>query len=269
MLPTLRHRSRQIASYVANLGPVGAARYIALRLLDRRGRLPPRPAVLHPPGAAHPVRCRPGTSDLDAYGQIFGEREYGCLDHLRGVDLIIDCGANVGFSSAYFLNRFPGAFVVAVEPDPDNFRALQENLAAYSGRVRLVQAAVWSHPAGLVLRDEKYRDGRGWTRQVRECRPGEAAAVRATDVATLLKESGRARVALLKIDVEGAEAVIFSGGCGDWLPRVDALAVELHDDTAFGDASGAFAAAVGDREFRVRRSGELTVCERRRPAGGP
>src|SRR5207237_922843 len=35
MLQMLRYRNRQITTYFTNLGPVGAARYIALRLLDR------------------------------------------------------------------------------------------------------------------------------------------------------------------------------------------------------------------------------------------
>jgi hypothetical protein len=43
-----------------------------------------------------------GSSDLHVFRQIFVEREYGCLDDLADVRLIIDCGANAGYSSGSF-----------------------------------------------------------------------------------------------------------------------------------------------------------------------
>ena len=68
----------------------------------------------------HPVYARAGTSDHQVFDQIFIEREYRCLDGLKNPQFILDCGANVGYSSAYFLSRFPDSFVVAVEPDALN-----------------------------------------------------------------------------------------------------------------------------------------------------
>jgi hypothetical protein len=100
--------------------------------------------------AQFPLRCRPNTTDHAVFRQIFVEREYQCLDHIRDARLIIDCGANVGYASAYFLSRFPGSHVIAVEPDPGNFELLKANLAPYGNRCRLVNSAVWSKPAGLT-----------------------------------------------------------------------------------------------------------------------
>jgi len=72
------------------------------------------------------MRYRRGTSDLSAFNQIFVQREYACLDDLVGVDLIVDCGAYVGYSSAYFLTQFPNSNIVAIEPDPENFSLLKK-----------------------------------------------------------------------------------------------------------------------------------------------
>ena len=47
-----------------------------------------------------------------------------------------------------------------------------------------------------------------------------------------------------------------------WLPKVDCVAVELHDDTHFGSCSDVFYAAISRRDFLVSRSRELTVCRR-------
>jgi FkbM family methyltransferase len=215
--------------------------------------------------AAFPVVCRSQTTDIKVFSQIFMFREYRCLDRLREPALVIDCGANAGYSSAYFLSRFPTAELIAVEPDPGNFAILEQNLQPFGTRARAVHSAVWSHPARLTLNESPFRDGREWSRQVRECGPEEAGGFLATDIGTLLRESGRERISLLKIDVEGAEGVIFAKNQAPWLDRVDALVIELHDDTAFGDNRAIFAAATKNAGFEFTECGELTVGLR--PAG--
>jgi FkbM family methyltransferase len=180
--------------------------------------------------------------------------------------LIIDCGANVGYTAAFFLSRHPDCRVIAVEPEPTNFDLLVQNLAPYGSAVRMIHSAVWSHPAWLVLDETRYRDGRQWSQQVRECRPGETPTMVAVDVGTLLDESGFERISLLKLDVEGAEAVIFASNYERWIDRVDNIAIELHDDSSFGNASAVFARAIANRGFVVSRHGEITVCRRTAPA---
>src|ERR1700684_4468129 len=64
-------------------------------------------------GCAHPLYARPGSTDAFVFRNVFVEREYGCVDDLPDVRLIVDCGANVGYASAYFLARHPRARVVA------------------------------------------------------------------------------------------------------------------------------------------------------------
>jgi hypothetical protein len=44
--------------------------------------------------------------------------------------------------------------------------------------------------------------------------------------------------------------------------RTDAIAIELHDDTGFGDARKLFAEAIHNEHFEISHSGELTICRR-------
>ncbi len=44
----------------------------------------------------------------------------------------------------------------------------------------------------------------------------------------IIERSSTSRVSLLKMDIEGADAV---GSTDSWLPKVDAIAIELHDDS--------------------------------------
>jgi FkbM family methyltransferase len=173
---------------------------------------------------------------------------------------VIDCGANVGYSSAWFLSRFPACRVLAVEPDAGNFAALRRNLAPYGLRATPLRAGLWSHPCSLAMEEGAYRGGGEWARQVREARPGEDG-LPAYDVPGLLALAGAERASVLKVDVEGAEAVVFSGPC-EWLDRVDNLVIEIHDDAHYGDARAAFHRAVAGRGFALGESGELTVARR-------
>ncbi len=213
--------------------------------------------------ARHPLLCRPGTSDGNVFHQVFVEREYACLDDLTGVGLILDCGGNVGYSAAYLLSRFPAGRLVSIEPDPGNFEMLRANLAPYGGTVQLLRSAVWSHPCGLVLSDAPYRDGMDWTRQVRECRPGERPDLRAVDIATVLRQFPGERISILKMDIEGAEGIVFRSNYENWIDLVDNIVIELHDDSVFGNCTAVFDAATSGRGFSMQRCGELTVCRRR------
>lgn len=194
--------------------------------------------------------------------QIFSGREYECLDDFSQPGLIIDCGANVGYSSAYFLSKHPNAYVVAVEPDPDNFTVLKRNLAPYGDRVNVVRAGIWSHTAALAMAQEVYRDGRAWTRQVRVCDPREKGGFAGIDIGSLLASTGYMRISILKVDIEGAEAVVFANNYETWINLVDAIAIELHDDSTFGRGSEVFLSAISGRGFEISHSGELTICRR-------
>ena len=118
--------------------------------------------------AKFPLICRIRTSDLRVFRQIFVEREYSCLDDVVNPGLIIDCGANVGYSSAYFLSRFPLCKVISVEPDPDNYQTLAKNLAPFGDRSTVIWAGVWSHTTRLVISETRNGPGNEWGRQVRE-----------------------------------------------------------------------------------------------------
>lgn len=219
---------------------------------------------VRPKGAATAVLIRGNSSDIEVFGQIFIQQEYACLLGAKTVDFVIDAGANVGYASVFFLSHFPHCQVVAIEPDPANFAALRENLAPYGARATLHNCGIWSKPAQLTIESNLYRDGREWTRQVRECAAGETGDVTAITIGDILRESRRDRLSLLKMDIEGAEAVVFADPtCQDWLKRTDALAIELHDDTSFGEATTLFHQAIRDQQFQLSQSGELTICRRR------
>lgn len=251
---------RKLHNYIAAVANLGFVPSILYKLQQLRNTIvhTNQPFFLYSKYARYPLMCRPHTSDINVFDQVFVAREYRCLDDLRDASLIVDCGANVGFSSAYFLTRFPKAHVIAVEPDHENFAILKANLAPYEGRYRAIRSAVWSEPVGLVFSERAFGDGREWARTVMKIRDGEHPAMVATDIGTLLKDSGVDRISILKIDIEGAEAVVFSSHYEHWIERVDTLVIELHGD----ECRSMFGKAISTQKFNVSQSHELTVCRR-------
>jgi FkbM family methyltransferase len=257
MVMNLQSRLLHKLGSARNLGFVPSCVYAfqKLRQSQIRGKSPFR---LYTRYAKYPLQCRANTSDAKVFSQIFAGREYRCLDEVRDASLIIDCGANVGYSAAYFLTRYPRAEVIAVEPDPENFATMQANVAAYGPRCRTVCSGIWSHRAGLVLSDEQLGDGLEWARTVRPAAPGQVATMQAVDIGGLLAESGHERISILKIDIEGSEAAVFSSNYEEWLDRVDNLVIELHGPRC----KAIFADAIKGAGFVTSQCDELTVCKR-------
>jgi FkbM family methyltransferase len=210
---------------------------------------------LRPRCARRRVQLRRGTSDILVFSQVFACRQYGCLDGLRSPKLIVDCGANVGYSAVYLLSQFPGAFLIAIEPDPGNFETLETNLLPFKKRVRLINAGVWTTPSGLLISNPS-GDGLEWSRRVRPCEAGEAAQIRGITLDKVLKESGFERISILKVDIEGTEEEIFSRNYENWISKTDNLAIELHGSRAYE----IFYKAISPLHPRITHHAELTFC---------
>lgn len=253
----LAQRLRNIEAGIQNLG-LGYSIVYRLKRAHVRAFGRRTPYRLYSRRLRHPILCRPDTTDVDVFSQIFVGREYRCLDNVRSADFIIDCGANVGYSSAYFLSQYPGARLVAVEPDPGNFEMLKRNLEPFGARARAVNSAVWSRSVGLRLSEEQFRDGREWSRTVRPVAEGEAPTMMAVDIGSLWRESGFDRISILKIDIEGAEREVFADNYDSWLSRVDNLVIELHGP----ECTDVFQRAIASQGFDVSECDELTVCLR-------
>lgn len=202
------------------------------------------------------VRLR-GSSDMSAFRQIFCRDEYSSLRNLDNVSLVMDLGANVGFSSAYFLNCFQDCRVIAVEPDERNVTICRTNLNPYCDRALLLHGAAWNKDTRLRLSKGKFGDKREWATQVMDVSDGiERDGVQAWDVNHLIDMAGAKTVDLLKIDIERSELELFGDTAETWLPRVRNICIELHG----ADCEERFFGALRNFDYELELSGELTIC---------
>jgi FkbM family methyltransferase len=179
------------------------------------------------PSIGRPVTLRLGTSDLDTYEKIFSEREY-FFEPASPPGVIVDAGANIGLASLYFAARFPGARIIAIEPEASNFALLRKNTAAWPAIIP-VQAALWGEDTRVQVVDPGL-DKWGFRARGGEC-PADASLcheVAGITVDHLRREHGLDYIDIFKMDIEGGEIEVFAAG-GQWLDRVGLLIAELHE----------------------------------------
>ena len=239
-----------------------ALRWSLIRVRQALGVGEPRQWRVRPRRVRYALTARlRGSSDMKVFWQIFTFDEYSVLRNLQGVSLVLDLGANVGYSSAYFLSCFPGARVVAVEPDDQNVAVCRANLKPYGDRALVLHGAVWSGTTSLSLSNGAAGDGNEWARRVTQAPEGAAGKVQAWDVGTLIDKSGAKVVGLLKVDIEGAELEVFGTGASAWLTKIRNICIELHGP----DCEEAFFNALAGFDYDLEHSGELTICRNMRP----
>lgn len=166
------------------------------------------------------VRVRPIGGDISILFEVFAERAYDIPEAALpsdGVEIVVDCGAHVGFSALYFAHRYRRARVIAVEPNPANYALLCRNVAN-TPRITPVQACIGDRSGETHITV----DGPSWSFRASK----EGAPVPAMTLRDLRERYGFERIDLLKMDTEGAEQAVIESGIGE----VRALALELHGD---------------------------------------
>jgi FkbM family methyltransferase len=169
-------------------------------------------------------------SDLFIHSEVF-EHEYYRLPLVTPPRTILDLGANVGLTVVYFSRLFPGALLACVEPVAENLRVLARNLEL-NGVVATVIAAAVDVRDGPVMMELQERDYGHKVLDAPFHSSQPILEVPGISVPGILQHLAWDRIGLLKVDIEGHEARLFSRDC-DWLDRVDSLCIECHE--GFGE----------------------------------
>ncbi len=209
------------------------------------------------PGYSYPIYFRANTSDVLTFEQVLLGQGYDFPFLNPNVQLIIDAGANAGYTTIFFAQRFPKAQIIAVEPDPDNFSALTRNTEHYPNVTR-IQAGLWYRKALLQIKDVSTEK---WAIQVSESETGDRHTIEGLTIADLMARARCEYIDILKLDIETAEKELFESGYEDWLDKVGMIMVELHDNFRPG-CSTSFYRATSKYRFKQSILGENVILER-------
>ncbi len=165
-----------------------------------------------------------GILDLHVLKEVFLGKEYAVTPETP-IRTILDLGANIGASVAWFALAFPDARIAAIEPNSDCFAHLQENVRPFQGRVTLAPIAVTTADGPLTF----YQNQEHWGGSLIQRNASPSYTVQGQTLETTLANMGWTSVDLVKVDIEGAEYAI-AADLARLQPRY--LIAEVHPDLA-------------------------------------
>jgi FkbM family methyltransferase len=184
------------------------------------------------------VKIRFNSTDELTFQHVFLNKEYD-ISHLRQhqrisetyhkllaaerLPIIIDAGANVGAASIWFATEFPGARVLALEPDPGNAAMCRVNTERFTN-VKVVEGAIGSQ-SGLVSLTNPPMNAAWAVQTVR----GEDGHILVHTIPALVADEDEfAQLFLVKVDIEGFEKDLFEANT-EWVDETAAIFIEPHD----------------------------------------
>lgn len=224
-----------------------------------------------------PVRALPGGikisglsgfSEFHSCASFVAPEELQVLTNLKlGDGAIVDIGANLGIVSIYLAKSFPERTMYAVEPNPTTYKSMRANLLLNECKnVHAIEMAIAGHDGNVVFNANPAHRG--------------TASISAgngrfdTPVTCLTLDSfidrccEGASVALLKVDVEGFEALVFGPGGSGILGLRPAPIVYFEVCPALAlekgfaaDAAARLLLSQGFRLHRIAPSGTLAAVD--------
>lgn len=171
-------------------------------------------------------------SQFVIYEEVFMDRTYD-LGHVTFMpDAIVDCGAFEGYFSLLATARFPGAPVIAFEPNAENFAGLLANIQANRLDVDARCEAVSTADGQALFTGE----GCGGHLAGAEA-AGQAGTVATCDLRRVLAQIASTRL-LLKLDVEGEERSLIPAILQQLPPQCAVFFEWHHGDESFQQVAG-------------------------------
>ncbi len=188
------------------------------------------------------------SSDLASFREIFWGGEYEAPFDLSRARTLVDLGANTGMAALYFLTQAPLERLLLVEANP---ALLPDLRRTFGDRAAIEHACVLGTPGSDEVRfyvSVNHRHGSAMTVDA-PTEAGHEIHVPATTLSALLDAHGIDEVAILKIDIEGAEHDVIENDPGG-VARARILLAEVQGDAERRDG---FVQRLEALAFRVAR----------------
>ena len=164
--------------------------------------------------------------DIWAIHEIWVEEVYQLNDETPR-PVLVDLGTNIGMASVWLAKHYGTTYVVGVEPSESNVRMAKRNLVDNGIQGEIIHGAIGGED-GFLLFDECRSSTNGVALPDNKTTHAQQTRVPMLSMETVFSHlPDKARINLMKMDVEGAEGFLFAEPT-PWLGRVDALVGEFH-----------------------------------------
>lgn len=201
-------------------------------------------------------------SDYSVFQQIFNFEEYKTvlsllkLNKIEESSVLIDCGANVGYTTVYFSQKFTFDKIFCIEPSFSNIEVLKRNIVKLENadRIDVMHRALSGNINESFDLKSDFRDGLDWSFSTELNKNGN---IKGVTINELVVQNNLKSITLLKIDIEGAERFIFRYNVDlSFLSITKIIAIEIHDEFQIRDKIYSMFEKYG---FILFETGELTI----------
>jgi len=180
------------------------------------------------------IYLRKKTTDKEVFFDTFYHGYHRSTVDIGASPVIIDMGSNIGLTIIDFAIQYPGATIIGVEADFDNYSICKNNISDLPN-CTITHAAVWKADTQV------YCGGKDAQSIFIQKNPDDThfQKIRGVSINTLLTENSISQVDYLKMDIEGSEyPVLLDPSDKNWLNNVKFISVEVHDTPEISKEEG-------------------------------
>jgi FkbM family methyltransferase len=163
------------------------------------------------------------------FEEIFYRNEY-YFKTAKKNPVIIDCGANIGFSIIYFKWLYPKSTIYGFEPDKKTFELLKRNIFKNGLKnVHLINSAVSDKSGKIDFFFDQERPGH-LSMSTRYGRmPKNKTSVESISLSSFIKKNDIKNIDFIKMDIEGSEKEVMKDlDKNKMFDRIKKLLIEYH-----------------------------------------
>ena len=172
------------------------------------------------------IKLRTKSTDLQAFANVWILKEYNVEGfEINKNDIIIDIGGHIGLFALYASLNCPSVKIISIEPYPQNFSLLVENLKNNKlDKLIIINKAISKSEKIISLFLDSLDDaahsiyGKG----------KKSIKIKATTLGQIMKENQIEKCNILKMDCEGAEFEIIESLTNEELSKIDKIYLEYH-----------------------------------------
>lgn len=145
--------------------------------------------------------------------------------------VILDCGANIGFSSLFFINKYPQAQITAFEAAKETYEKCQQTFSVNKiENIKLVNKALSDADNEQVTFYQNSTDGCDLGAALFSTKQSKTETVETTKLSNYINGS----IDYLKLDIEGAETMVFKDlTASKKLSLINEGLIEFHLNSAY------------------------------------
>ena len=172
------------------------------------------------------IKLRTKSTDLQAFANVWILKEYEVKGfEILQNEIIIDIGGHIGLFSLYASLKNPDGKIISIEPHPQNFSLLKENLNNNGfTNIKILNKAVSNSNKNMELFIDSLDDSAHSIHRIGK----NSIQIKGTTLHQIINENQITNCNMLKMDCEGSEFEIISSLSDEDILKIEKICLEYH-----------------------------------------